>query len=169
MKNLPKYYPIPTRSDKQLEWLGYLLLVASWIFAIWAYAESPEQIVVHYNIKGQPDGYGNKITLLILPLIGTLCFFGMTWLNSYPHLFNYPTKITPENMEFQYRAAIRLIRWLKICILLIFMLITLAIYQSASQNNAIGIMAWLIPTILAITFLPLIFYFLHQSPKKSKK
>ncbi|HOI32865.1 MAG: DUF1648 domain-containing protein [Bacteroidales bacterium] len=169
MNSQPKFCPKPTSGDIQIEWFGYLLLLAGWIFALWAYVESPEEIAVHFNVKGQPDGYGNKITLMVLQLIGTMTFVGLTWLNKFPHIFNYPIKITAENREFQYRLAMRLIRWLKISILLIFLFITFAMYQSARQEEASGMLVWLMPAILAVTFLPLIIYFLNLSPKKSQK
>ncbi len=167
MKNQPKYKPEPTAFDVRLEWAGYILLLTSWIFAIWVYAESPEQIATHFNAKGQPDGFGNKITVLLLPLFSTFTFAGMTLINQYPHTFNYPAKITPENMEQHYRAAMRLIRWLKVSIVLVFLLIAYAMYLSSRQNEAANMLAWIMPVILLITFLPLIFYFLSL-PKKSK-
>jgi uncharacterized membrane protein len=167
MKNQPKFKPEPTNFDLRLEWAGYLLLLMSWIFATWVYAESPKQIATHFNAKGQPDDFGNKITVLLLPLFSTFTFVGMTLINQYPHTFNYPAKITAENMEQHYRAAMRLIRWLKISIVLVFLLIAYAMYLSSRQNEASGIVEWILPIILLITFLPLIFYFLNL-PKKSK-
>jgi hypothetical protein len=50
---------------------------------------------------------------------------------------------------------------------LVFLLIAYAMYLSSRQNEASGIVEWILPIILLITFLPLIFYFLNL-PKKSK-
>ena len=168
IKNQPKFKPQPTTLDTRLEWAGYLLLLISWIFAIWVYAESPEQIATHFDIKGQPNNYGSKIVVLLLPLFSTVTFAGMTLINNYPHTFNYPTKITPENMKQQYRAAMRLIRWLKISIVLVFLLIAYAMYLSARKEEAAGMLGFILPAILVITFLPLIFYFLSLPSNRKK-
>jgi apolipoprotein N-acyltransferase len=49
-------------------------------------------------------------SLWILPLIGLTIYVGIAFLKKYPHLFNYPNRITHENAQFQYKTAIRLLR-----------------------------------------------------------
>ena len=92
----------------------------------------PATIPTHYNGAGQADGFGGKITILTLPLIATVLFVGMTFLNKYPHIFNYPTNITQDNVLRQYTNATRLIRYLKLIIVFIFGLIAFKTIQNAN-------------------------------------
>ena len=52
----------------------------------------------------------NNWSLWILPFIGLTIYAGVAFLKKYPHLFNYPNRITHENAPFQYKTAVRLLR-----------------------------------------------------------
>ena len=56
----------------------------------------------------------------MLPIISTLLFIGLTTLNKYPYMFNYPSQITKENSVHQYTNATRMMRVLKLVIVLLF-------------------------------------------------
>ncbi|MDO8896034.1 MAG: DUF1648 domain-containing protein [Bacteroidales bacterium] len=153
--------------DKIVDWIGWGLLAVIWFFAIYGYVYLPETIPVHFDIAGKPDGYGNKISILFIPFLTTALLAGMTILNNYPHIFNYPVKITELNVVRQYRSATRLIRWLKLFIALIFTIILLSIYNAAI-NMQTETMQWIIPLILLLTFVPVVVYLVSAS-KNSKK
>jgi uncharacterized membrane protein len=148
--------------DIIVEWIGWGLLAVIWFVAVYGYVYLPETIPVHFDLAGKPDGYGDKITILFIPLLTTILMVGMTILNNYPHIFNYPVKITEHNVVRQYRSATRLIRWLKLFIALIFCIILLSIYSSAldEQTNA---MQWMIPMITLLTFVPVVVYLISAS------
>jgi uncharacterized membrane protein len=150
--------------DIIVDWIGWGLLAVIWFFAIFGYLYLPETIPVHFDVAGKPDGYGDKISILFIPLLTTALLAGMTILNRYPHIFNYPVKITEQNVVRQYRSATLLIRWLKLFIALIFSIILLSIYSSAldEQTNA---MQWMIPMITLLTFVPVIVYLILASKK----
>ena len=99
-----------TTADKAVEILGWFSLLAIWIFTIASYSNLPDTIPIHYNGAGKADGFGSKINMLMLPFIATILFVGMTVANKFPHVFNYPTKITEENALRQYTNATRMMR-----------------------------------------------------------
>jgi uncharacterized membrane protein len=106
--------------DYSIEYLGWLALAIFWVL-IWVnYAELPHTIPSHFNWKGEVDGYGSRETMLLLPIIATLVFVGLTILNRYPHLFNYPSPITADKAVASYTAATRLIRFMKTLVVFIF-------------------------------------------------
>lgn len=106
-------------------WLGTLVLVGlNW-------QTLPEQIPRHYNFVGEVDAYGGKSTLLLLPLVGSVLWAGMTVLSRYPHIYNYLVEITEQNAARQYRLARRLIISLKAIIALLFLGITWQIIEAA--------------------------------------
>ena len=127
----PKIQLILSPFDKIIEKIGWILLTFLWGFTFYAYFILPEIIPTHFNIKGQVDAVGTKIFIFMFPVLGMVVFFGLTFVNQYPHIFNYPTSITVQNAEQQYRNATRLIRFLKLFIILIFSIITIVIYYKA--------------------------------------
>lgn len=111
--------------DKVVEIIGVCLLIIIWVWVIYVYPFLPARIVTHFNLSGEADGWGNKITLFSLPAIATLLYIGLTILNCYPHVFNYAVTITPENALSQYIFSTRLIRFLNLITLGIFLAIAI--------------------------------------------
>jgi len=112
MEARPKIKLELTTADTTIEIVGWFLIVAVWGLTITNYSNLPDTIPIHYNGAGQADGFGGKATILTLPLIATILFIGVTILNKFPHVFNYPTNITQDNAFRQYTNATRLIRYL---------------------------------------------------------
>jgi uncharacterized membrane protein len=97
MKERPKIKLELTTTDKILEMLGWASILAVWVLILATYTNLPDTIPIHYNGAGQADGFGEKNYIFILPLAATALFVGMTILNKFPHVFNYPINITPHN------------------------------------------------------------------------
>lgn len=96
----------------------------------------PDIIPQHYNLQGEADGFGTKGFIWILPGLGLLLYFGLSILNKYPNIFNYPQKITPENARAQYKIATRLIRLLNTTIVWIFCYLSFSTIQSALGHQS---------------------------------
>jgi uncharacterized membrane protein len=166
MEERPKIKLELSTADKILEVIGWLLIISFWGFTITSYANLPDIIPTHYNVAGQADGFGGKATILTLPLIATALFVGMTILNKFPHIFNYPTNITQDNALRQYTNATRMIRYLKLIIIVIFGLIAFKTIQNSNEKaNGLGI--WFLLMTVGLIFTPLI-YFLVKSIKTTK-
>jgi uncharacterized membrane protein len=149
-----------------VEGIGWGLLLLTFVLAIYGFVVLPETVPTHFNFKGQPDAYGSKISLLFVPIISLILTVGMTWLNCYPEIFNYPVKITEENAEKQYKNAQTAIRWLKVAVNMIFSLITWAIFVSANLSVSTQL-AWLLPIIVFLPLLVMIF-FIRNAVKSNK-
>lgn len=163
MKERPRLNLELTQADKSVEIIGWLLIFAIWGLTILSYQNLPDTIPTHYNGAGVADGFGDKWRIWTLPLIATVLFFGLTILNKFPHIFNYPTAITEENALKQYTNATRLIRYLKVIIAVIFGLIAfLTIRHANGQTDGLGV--WFLPLTMGLIFMPLI-YFLIKSIK----
>lgn len=166
MGRRPKLKLELTKFDKIHEILGWTLILAIWVLTIINYTNLPDTIPIHYTGAGQADGFGGKATILTLPLIATVLFVGLTILNNFPHIFNYPTNITLNNALRQYTNATRLIRYLKLIIVVFFGLIAFKTIQNANgQADGLGI--WFLPMTLGLIFIPLI-YFVVKSFKATK-
>jgi uncharacterized membrane protein len=161
METRPKINLNLTSTDRIIEIAGWLALAFIWIITLFHYRNLPDTIPSHFNVAGQADGFGPKTSIFILPVLGTILFIGLTILNRFPQVFNYPVKLTPENVANQYMMATRLIRYLKLAILAIFAIILwLSSYAAIHQTNSIGI--WLLPTMMIMIFVP-IGYYIYKS------
>jgi uncharacterized membrane protein len=164
MEVRPKIKIELTPSDNILEIMGWVALIGLWILILVNYSNLPETIPTHFNGAGKVDSYGNKATLFMLPIIATVAYIGLTVLNNYPHIFNYPTKLTAENALRQYTNATKMIRYLKLVIVLVFSLIVfMTLRTAAGQSDGLG--AWFLPFTLGLIFVPL-GIFVIQSFKK---
>lgn len=80
----------------------------------------PDTIPIHYNASGEPDAWGSKFSLVFLPCITIVLYGSLTILGRYPHIFNFPWKITEQNAERQYILAKQLLSWLKAEVIWVF-------------------------------------------------
>lgn len=117
--------------DKIMEGLGFLALVLLLVLPIYFYPELPDRIPRHYDASGQVTAYGAKGMIWLMPIMGLITYAGLFFLNKVPHIFNYPTAITPENAEKQYRGATRMMRTLNLAIVFIFLYLTYSTIQTS--------------------------------------
>ena len=152
-----------SNSDRWLEGAAWIIVTLNWLTTILAISYLPERVPTHFNIKGLADGWGSPYFILPVPMIASLLVAAMTWLNHYPHAFNYAVKITPENAFRQYTNATRLIRILNLTIAIIFLGISLMMTLSAAALiDGPGI--WILPVILLLVYAPLA-VFIYRSFK----
>lgn len=161
MEKRPKINIELTQWDKIIEIISWLILIALWTLVLFNYPELPPTIPIHFNASGQADSYGSKSTIFLLPVIGTVISIGMSILGKFPHVFNYPLTITSENAIKQYTGAVRLLRFLRLAIGLVFFAIVLSIYLT-STGKASGLGKWFLPLTLALFFIPIIYYFIRS-------
>ncbi len=160
----PKIRIAPDASDYIMEVIGaiFLLLMISW--PLYFFQELPDSIPRHFNAAGEPDGFSQKNTIWILPSIGLVMYVGMLILNRYPHIFNYPTEITVENAERQYRAATKLIRTINVLMAASFFYIGYSTIQTA-LNKQVGLGTAFLPIFLLLVFGTIGIY-MYQALKK---
>ncbi len=112
---------IPLESiDVGLNWLALFILLLMFGIAAYYFNQLPDTIPIHFNGKGEADGYGSKNTIWFLPILSVIMFLGLWKASKIPHLYNYPGKITEENAENKYRIASRMMRGLNVIIMVIF-------------------------------------------------
>jgi uncharacterized membrane protein len=155
MQTRPKIKLTLSPLDNKLELLSKIFLVVLWGLTLYTLLKLPKIIPTHFNASGQANDYGNKLTLLILPILATIIFFGLTKLIRYPHLFNYMTKITEDNAQKQYTIATRILRFLKLAIPVVFSLIILFTYLTTiGLTNGLGF--WFLPLTFGVLLIPTI-------------
>ncbi len=154
MDTRPKLKIPLSHFDKKIEIAASFFLTGLWVLTSILYFNLPDIIPIHYNASGVPDNFGSKSTIIILPFIGTLLFWILTKLNRHPHIFNSKSVTIHENAAQQYNSATRIIRFLKVAIVIIFSLIILFTYLTATGKTT-GLGVWFLPFIFSLTIIPM--------------
>jgi len=149
---------IPSSTAEKMTEYASLLGIVFILWTLFSYWSGlPDEIPIHYGLTGDPDSYGAKATLFILPLITVILYAGFTILRKYPHVYNYPVEITQENAGIQYSLALKLIGLLKVEIVWLFAYIhwrTCLI--GMGEASSLGI--WFLPVFVALILLTAILY-----------
>lgn len=110
--------------ETKLEVFGAILLVIYWVYTLYLYNTITGSVPVHFDSNLNPDAFGDKSALLAKPKLATIFYVLLTVVSFFPRYFNYTVEITPENAEAEYRKGANIIRYLKITIVLIFILLS---------------------------------------------
>ncbi|HCQ13394.1 DUF1648 domain-containing protein [Flavobacterium sp.] len=156
MEKRPKIKVSLSLFDTIIEVTSYLALVAFWVMTIFAFTTLPESIPTHYNGLGEVDGYGPKATIFFLPVLGTVLFAFLTYIVKKPETFNYTVEITEENALAQYTNSTKLLRFMKLALLILFIVID---YKTIATSNGAsdGLGKWFLPFTIALIFVPVVF------------
>lgn len=145
-------------SERAAEILAVLGILFSAFVLLQAWSDLPDRVPRHFGVSGEPDAWGSK-WWLVGPLITMWFLYGLlTIINRYPHIFNYPVRITEENAARQYRLARSLLSWLKAELVWVFTYIIWAGIRVA-QGKAMGLGIVFLPLFLLTIFGTLGIYF----------
>lgn len=123
------------------------------------------KVPTHFNGKGEADAWGNKSSILILPIINIVMYAGLTAINRAPHIFNYPITITEQNAIKQYQLAKTLVSALKFSIAAMFLYIQVQMINAAN-GLGMGLGPFFIVVVIVGSFVPMVVYFIAASKYK---
>lgn len=107
--------------DYILEIIGITGLISSFISLLFCYGLDKDiQIPVHYNFYGEIDGWGNVSFIYTITIMSFALYIAFSVCERFYRKFNYPIKVTENNSNYLYRAAIRLMRSMKAIISVMF-------------------------------------------------
>lgn len=142
--------------------LTLLLLLSSWVYIIANYANLPETIAVHFDGKGQPNGYNSKSSIWIAPILFTALAIGFMLGAKNPKLLDISNKITNKKEEIASSKILLLSSLLLsvILVIIVFSMIHTSLHKNATTN-------WIVPSLvisIGMFFVAYIYIYL-----KSKK
>lgn len=147
-KNRPKITIPISETNRLLNWIIGLLLMVYFSFIFVQFKQLPETIPTHFGSGGLVDDYGSKNTIWLLPVIASIISIGMGILKNYPHLMNYPIKVTEENAPRLYAFGINLLQFSTLFVILIFMYISYATITVAKNPTGESINSWFAPFVI---------------------
>jgi uncharacterized membrane protein len=135
--------------ERFLDGLALIVLVVSFTIALSAWGVLPDRFPRHFGISGPPDAWGGKGNLLFLPILNLVFFICLTVLGRYPHLYNYPWKITGENAPRQYLLARTLVGWLRVVVMTFFTYLEWLMIQ-ITRGNMTELGKWFLPALTGV-------------------
>jgi uncharacterized membrane protein len=133
-----------TRFDWALEAIAFLIWLGGLLFLVLNFETTPDQIPTHYDHTGTATTSGSKNSLWLLVAISTSLYVLLTIAARFPHTFNYPVEITPQNAERQYSLAVRMMLILKLVVLKIF------VYAHLTSMLARQLGGWFLPVLTIV-------------------
>lgn len=161
LRKKPKIEVKPTATDKKLILIGWGVVTLNFIVVLMFYFDLPETIPVHFNLKGEINGFGSKSILWIIPAISAALYLitSILALKLKPYYMNYPVKVTEKNAKELYALGIRMLAVMNLTTVTIFLLTTMifilkinGIVDTIDVKTLIGL--WIV-----IALLPFIYTF----------
>ncbi|MBQ1852229.1 MAG: DUF1648 domain-containing protein [Lachnospiraceae bacterium] len=91
--------------DWILKAVAFLCCAATALIVAVRWNKLPDKIPTHFELNGEPNGFGGKKMLIVL-LVVMVAITGLMYLSEmFPKMWNLPVKITDSNREFVYRTV----------------------------------------------------------------
>lgn len=170
-----KIPPAPlTTTGRILLQLNIIAIALIWLYPLMSYSSLPETIPTHFGFGGEPDKFGSKEDLLILPLafsiapaiILLITKFRFTLINRYPQFINLPAfymnigKIREERRAYWVNRYFEPLLLLSLSLSLSFLLLEFAIFDAARTGE---LPFWFFIAVLVVVIVPLTVFFLYLS------
>lgn len=160
----PKINIKKTKIQNRLSIVNISCIILMTAVILFYYEDLPDLIPSHFNINGEPDSMGKKFILFIHPFLALLVHLFISWINKYPHNFNYIHKITEQNAQKEYSLAINWMTILSTIIIVFLSIISLIqlLLSLGIETNLMGFTTVIFTLSIFISFIS----YMIQSGKK---
>jgi len=125
-------------------------------------------VPIHYNFQGQVDGWGDRSSIWMQPILALIVYFLFSILVKFPEKLNYPIKVTKENSNILYKLMINMLRHIKLICLILF-----AYGSNLSFGIAIGKYGvenhYVVVILIGLMFAVTLFYVLQMIKFRAHK
>ena len=133
-----------------LDGFSIALLFVIWVFTLLQWKKLPSIIPIHFDLEGKPDNHGSRYFIFLLPIIGTLIYFFLSY--NIKGINNYPVKITQENKEIQFLIGKIAVKSIIAFVLFIFFtfqkrIVEIAVKQKDKKNPVVNLIGGLFAII----------------------
>ncbi len=102
-----------TLPEWALELISAAALLLQWGLVSVAFLDLPAEVPKHFDAAGQPDAWGPRIMVWLLPIINLAVYGLLGFVSRKPHVSNLPIEVTPRNADRIYRLVRFQTVWLK--------------------------------------------------------
>ncbi|AEE48052.1 DUF1648 domain-containing protein [Haliscomenobacter hydrossis] len=153
-----------TPFDYLIGFLALAFLLIQIILPVLYWDQLPERLPVHFNFRGDPDRFGNKLSLFLLPAIGIGLFILLTVIGRNPQAMNHPVKISDENRDRVYRTGVQFVHILRMLIGALFAYMLWGIIQ-VGLGGHYQLDIRVVYGFLGGTMLAMVWFFINVSKK----
>ncbi|GAB6876770.1 DUF1648 domain-containing protein [Thermaerobacter litoralis] len=138
-----------------LEGLALLLLLTTLAVGLVAWPDLPDRIPIHFNLRGDADGFGAKASLWGLLGAGVFVYGLLTAMMRWPaSLLNWPIEPRPETAAAMARTSRYLLRGVKVLIMGAWLHLTAGVI-AVGMGWWVGLTPWFFLWIVALLALVL--------------
>jgi uncharacterized membrane protein len=145
--------------------IAAVVVIGTMVYLIAIWASLPATVPVHFNFAGQVDRWGGRNVLFSTSAVMLALYIGLSILQRFPHIYNYPFGLTPENVHRQYQVARQLLIFIKTEVVCVFAFIQ---WQTVSvargRGETLGV--WFLPVMMFVLFGTIAYYFVQASKAK---
>ena len=136
-KERPKIRPPRKIADRIFESLAIACVLYGLFIIIQAWPTLPQTIPTHFDASGNPDGFGSKEWIWLLPAISVVMVPAILFFRRYPWLSNVPWEINEDNAIRQYELLVRLLSLCACAVSFIFLVLTFDTISTASGGSSL--------------------------------
>ncbi|MCH6201960.1 hypothetical protein MMU07_20450 [Aquiflexum sp. LQ15W] len=144
------------------EILSILVLVTLWIETYYFQHQSLQIVPEGYDFFSNPNEYWASKMTYSVPFVATILYVGLTLYNQRVQHGDYAVELSDKKAPALKQINRRLWRWLKLNILLMFVVVEYFSFHTGS-NAGSGISGWFIFVFPLLLFTPVIIFFIEFS------
>lgn len=144
-----------------MEALSLAALVTMFLVVGKSWPELPGRIPVHFGFLGQPNSWGGKDSIWLLPGLGVLVYGFLSFARGRPYLMNVPFEIDKSNPK----VLALLHDYLAVSKASVMLVLAILCWRSVevAAGRAAGLGTVFLPLTMALIFVPIITYFVKLS------
>jgi len=173
MKQTPSQISMDS-TDKIIEGIGIVAILCLVGLPILYYSSLPETIPTHYGANGKADGFGDKSTIWLLPIIGVITYIGIILSNigiiamsKNPNLLSALGDQSPEDNLRNLGIVTKMLRIVNTLVACTFAYINYMTIQTALGNQN-GLGNSFLP-LLSISLFGVMVYFVYKALKTNRQ
>ncbi len=113
-----------------LEVVALSTIVAAAAIAVSSWGVLPEIVPIHFNLVGQPDGFGPKYMTLVIPALMLVLYITYSALGKYPQLSAKSSRTQEQNARY-FQLTRTMMTWIKAELGVLFLYIQWSIIATA--------------------------------------
>ena len=150
--------------DWALEATSLVIIGVCWWYMLSNFEDIPQTIPVHFDIKGEPDRFGEKSELFTLLYVATGLYLLLLVIGFFPQFQNLPTSLENVTTDKVRRLSARMMRMVNVVMCLIFLVLSAtSVYNALNGLESQNI--WVLLSLIGLLFATLFYYWSKMTKK----
>lgn len=145
--------------------VGILVIMLFCVWQVWP--SLPERVPQKFDLSGQPTRWGERSGLWLLPGLSLGIYTLLSVLQRMPHVYNYPTDLSPEEAPRLYEIGVSLVMWMKLQVVVLFALLSWRQVEVALGRTS-GLEAWIVPALVTLNLGTVAYHLLRMREARQR-